>query len=76
MNWRRSTHWNGTAPVAGFAAPVRKASGMASESEATAPLTLALVIFVSATTRPFSSYFCVVAMRTPSIVCQSDSTRS
>ena len=76
MNWRRITHWYGTRPVAGFAAPVLNAAGIASRSAAIGALTLASVIFMSTTGRPFSSYFRLVATRTPSTAFQSDSTRS
>ena len=76
MNWRRSTHWKGTGPEAAFGAPATKPSGIWRRSPATAPLTLTAESLTSCTMRPFSSYFRVMGMRTPSTACQSDSTAS
>ena len=58
------------------AAIARNAAGMTRRSAARGALMRVSVIFVSITVRPFNSYFREVAMRTPSTVCQSPSTRS
>jgi hypothetical protein len=51
-------------------------AGIWNRSAATDTFTRVSVTFDSITIRPFSSYFWVVATRTPSTTCQSDSTRS
>src|SRR5215813_205351 len=56
MNWRRITHWYGTAPVAGLEAAALKAAGMAKRSTVTGALNLPSAILTSMIGRPFSSY--------------------